>query len=130
MLRHICSSFAVVVVLAAASSAQTPAPTPAVDITGKWTASFETQIGIQNYTYEFQVKDKLLTGKASSDNGSCEIKDGKVDGPTVSFTEILTFMEMQIPITYTGQVASTDEIRFTRVVGEFATEELVAKRVK
>ena len=95
MLRQILSSIALMFVLAGVSGAQTPAP--AVDVTGKWTASFETQIGVQNYTYEFQVKEKVLTGKASSDNGSSEIKDGKVEGS---------------------------------VVGEFATEELVAKRVK
>ena len=44
--------------------------------------------------------------------------------------EILTFMDMKIPIVYTVKIASADEIKFTRVVGEFATEELVAKRVK
>jgi hypothetical protein len=37
---------------------------------------------------------------------------------------------MEVRITYTGQVASADEIKFTRQVAEFATEELVAKRVK
>jgi hypothetical protein len=31
---------------------------------------------------------------------------------------------------YTGKIVSPDEIKFTRNVAEFATEELVAKRVK
>ena len=31
-------------------------PMAAADITGKWTASFDTQIGKQNYTYDFVVK--------------------------------------------------------------------------
>jgi len=34
-----------------------------------------------------------------------------------------------VAITYTGTVAG-DEIKFTRKVGDFATEELVAKRKK
>jgi hypothetical protein len=35
---------------------------------------------------------------------------------------------MDIRIDYTGGVASADEIRFTRKVADFATEELVARR--
>ena len=34
----------------------TMAPIAAADITGKWTSSFDTQIGKQEYTYDFVVK--------------------------------------------------------------------------
>ncbi len=101
-----------------------------VDITGKWTSSFDTQIGTQHYTYDFVVKDGALTGKATSDNGSSEIANGKVEGDKVTFTENLSFQGTDIVVTYSGQITSPDEIKFTRNVGEFATEELVAKRVK
>ena len=37
---------------------------------------------------------------------------------------------MMIEVTYSGTVTSADEIKFSRDVGGFATEELVAKRVK
>ena len=37
--------------------------TPKADITGQWTASFDTQIGVQTYTYEFVLKGNALTGK-------------------------------------------------------------------
>jgi hypothetical protein len=100
------------------------------DITGRWTASFDTQIGVQNYTYDFVVKDTTLTGKAKSDLGESEILEGKVEGDKVSFVEMLTFQEMPLRIQYTGTIVSADEIKFTRQVAEFATEELVAKRVK
>ena len=33
----------------------------AADITGKWTATFDTQIGQQHYTYTFDVKGSQLT---------------------------------------------------------------------
>ena len=102
----------------------------AEDITGTWKASFDTQIGQQNYTYTFEVKGTALTGKAKSDNGETEIKDGKVEGDTVTFVENLSFQGMDIRIEYTGKIVSADEIRFTRKVADFATEELVAKRVK
>jgi hypothetical protein len=105
-------------------------PMAAADITGKWTASFDTQIGKQNYTYDFVVKDSKLTGKMKSDMGESDVLEGKVEGDKVSFAELLVFQGMEIRITYTGTVVSADEIKFTRNVADFATEELVAKRVK
>jgi uncharacterized protein with FMN-binding domain len=102
----------------------------AADITGKWTASFETPIGQQNYTYEFTVKDGVLTGKAKSDNGESVLREGKVDGNKVTFVETLKFQDMEVEIRYTGTIVSADEIKFSRQVGDFATEELVAKRAK
>jgi hypothetical protein len=106
------------------------APMAAADITGKWTSSFDTQIGKQEYTYDFVVKDSTLTGKMKSNLGESDVLDGKVDGDKVTFGEILKFEGMEIKITYTGTIVSADEIKFTRNVADFATEELVAKRVK
>lgn len=100
----------------------------AADISGTWTASFDTQIGKQEYTYEFAVKGAELTGKAKSANGESVLQDGKVDQDTVSFVENLNFQGMAIKVTYTGKIVSANEIQFTRQVGEFATEQLVAKR--
>jgi hypothetical protein len=105
-------------------------PMAAADIAGKWTASFDTQIGKQNYTYDFVVNGTTLTGKIKSDNGESDVLEGKVEGDKVSFAELLKFQGMDIRITYTGTVVSADEIKFTRNVADFATEELVAKRVK
>ena len=104
-------------------------PAVAADIAGKWTASFDTQIGVQNYTYTFKVDGEKLTGTAKNDMGSSEIANGTVKGDDISFVENLDFNGNKIEITYTGKIAG-DEIKFTRKVGEFATEELVAKRVK
>ena len=115
--------------IAPAAAAQAPAPAKA-DITGKWAASFDSQVGTQNYTYEFVVKNGVLTGKITSSIGAAAMQPGKVEGDKVTFTETLTFMEMEVSISYTGQIVSADEIRFSRNVGDFATEELVAKRVK
>jgi hypothetical protein len=103
----------------------------AADITGTWKASFDTQIGQQNYTYQFIVKGTTLSGKIQSEmGGTTEVQDGKVEGDKVSFVEVFKFEGNEIQITYTGQITSDDEIKFTRKVADFATEELVAKRVK
>jgi hypothetical protein len=100
------------------------------DITGKWNASFETQIGTQTYTYDFTVKEGVLTGNAKSNLGEAVLSEGKVTGDAVTFVEMLKFDGNDIRIDYKGKIVSADEIRFTRQVGEIATEELVAKRAK
>ncbi len=101
----------------------------AADISGKWTASFETQIGVQNYTYEFKVDGEKLTGTAKSQFGEGPIVEGSVKGDDVTFVENLDFNGQQVRITYKGKIAG-DEIKFNRQVGEFASEDLVAKRAK
>ncbi len=58
-----------------------------------------------------------------------EIKEGKVAGHDISFVEMIDIMGMEVPVKYTGKIAG-DEIRFTRKVGDFATEEVVARRAK
>ena len=87
-------------------------------------------VGEQKYTYTFQVKGSELTGTAASDLGTTVIKNGKVDGDTVTFVEPLDFMGMLLEISYTGTIVSEDQIDFTRQVADVATEKLVAKRVK
>jgi len=121
-----CKSFVLVLCLIACA---VPA-LHAADISGQWAASFDTQIGQQNYTYTFAVKDGMVTGKAKSANGESDIQEGKIDGDKLTFVENLTFQGMEIRIQYTGKIVSNDEIKFTRQVADFATEELVAKRVK
>lgn len=101
----------------------------AADFNGKWSAEFDTQIGVQKYTYEFHVDGATVTGKAVNEHGEAAISEGKIDGDTITFVEMLNFNGMDIKIVYTGKI-NGDEIKFTRKVGDFATEELTAKRVK
>jgi hypothetical protein len=101
----------------------------AADITGQWTATFNTQVGEQHYTYTFKVDGEKLTGTAKSDNGTTEIENGTVKGDDVSFVENLDYQGQKLAITYAGKI-SGDEIKFTRDVAGAAKEDLVAKRVK
>jgi hypothetical protein len=102
----------------------------AADFSGKWTSEFDTQVGHQKYNYEFHVDGAKLTGKAINEQfGSTDIQDGKIDGDNITFTEVLNFNGNDLKITYTGKIDG-DQIKFTRKVGDFATEEIVAKRVK
>jgi hypothetical protein len=120
------SRFAVVAlfILAAVSAAAF-----AAGVAGKWTAAIDTQIGVQNYTYDFKVDGEKLTGTAKSQFSESPITEGSVKGETVAFVENLTYQDMPIRVVYSGTIAG-DEIRFNRKVGEFASEDFVAKRVK
>ncbi|MEO8596861.1 MAG: hypothetical protein ABI759_26310 [Candidatus Solibacter sp.] len=98
-------------------------------VAGKWTAAIDTQIGVQNYTYDFKVDGEKLTGTAKSDMSGSPITEGAVKGNTITFSEMLTFQDMTIKVTYTGTI-SGDEIKFNRKVGDLASEDFVAKRAK
>lgn len=108
-------------------------PAYAGDVTGKWTAEFDTQVGPQKYTFDLKADGAKLTGKASFERmgqkGEAELKDGKVTGDDVSFVEMVDIQGNSVALTYAGKLVG-DEIKFTRTVGDFAKEEFVAKRVK
>jgi hypothetical protein len=103
--------------------------TLAADITGTWTAAFDTQIGVQNYTYTFKVEGNKLTGHVKSQYSDSDIQEGTINGDDIAFVENLNFDGMPLRIVYKGKV-SGDEIKLTRDVAGIATEEAVAKRAK
>ena len=105
------------------------APAFAADVAGKWTAAIDTQIGVQNYTYDFKVDAGKLTGKAKSQFGETEITEGTVKGDEIAFVENLDFQGQALRIEYKGKI-SGDEIKFQRKVADVATEDFVAKRAK
>jgi hypothetical protein len=123
--RHLMLAFALVLTAAVTVFA--------ADVTGTWTAEFDTQVGIQKYVFTFKVDGEKLTGEAAAERmgekATVPLTNGTVKGDQIAFTEALDFQGQQVPITYTGTIAG-DEIKFTRKVGDFATEELVAKRKK
>jgi opacity protein-like surface antigen len=103
----------------------------AADVTGTWTASFDTQVGVQKYTYTFKVDGNKLMGKAKSElaNTETEIAEGTVNGDDISFVENLNFQDMPLRIVYKGKIAG-DELKLTRTILDMFTEEAVAKRAK
>lgn len=101
----------------------------AADVDGTWTATFDTAIGEQHYTYTLKADGEKLTGTAKNDMGETKIEDGVIKGNDLSFTENINFQGQAITIKYKGTLDG-DQINFTREVGTFATEKLVAKRQK
>lgn len=109
----------------------TALPAAAADLLGKWTAEFDTAIGVQKYVYEFQKTGDALTGQATFErsigNGTVQLKNVKLDGDKITFDEPLSVDGNEITINYTGTLAG-DELKLTRVVGQFGTEQFTAKR--
>ena len=103
----------------------------AADVTGTWKSEFDSQIGLQKYTYTLKQDGTNLTGKANSEvndqKHEAELKEGKVDGEKISFVEMLNFQGNDIRITYSGTISS-NELKLTREVGTFAKEDIVANR--
>lgn len=105
----------------------------AAEVDGQWRAAFDTQIGRQNYLFNFQMNDMKVTGKATAEvdgqKREVEFKEVKLTGDTLTFMESFQFQDNSVRIDYTGKIAE-NEIAFTRKVGDFATEEFVAQRVE
>jgi hypothetical protein len=100
-------------------------------IIGKWVGTINTQIGDQAYEYTIEDRDGQLAGTAvmqlNGETHRSELADVKLDGKSISFTEKLSFQGNELLITYTGEVDG-QEMALTRKVGDFATENFVAKR--
>jgi hypothetical protein len=102
----------------------------AADVSGTWTASFETQVGTQSYTFELHAQGNALTGKTKGNlTGENAISDGKVDGNKISFVEKAMYQGMPLVFNYTGELKG-DQIHFKRELMGFSAEEFDAKRAK
>lgn len=101
----------------------------AADIDGKWSATYETQMGSITTTWDLKADGAKLTGKATSSLGTRDLSEGKIEGKAVSWVEVVDAGGTSIRIVCKGTL-SGDEIKLTRVVGEVGTNEVVAKRVK
>jgi hypothetical protein len=106
-------------------------PAAAGELAGRWTAEFDSPIGIQKYVYEFKKAGAVVTGEATHEhsmgNGTVALKNVKVDGDKVTFDEPLSIEGNEITIVYTGTLAG-DELKLERKVGDYGTEQLTAKR--
>jgi len=103
----------------------------AADLAGRWTAEFDSPIGQQKYIYVFKKDGAELTGEATYDHsmgkGTVALKNIKVEGDKVTFEEPLSVNGANITILYSGTLSDT-ELKLSRVVGDFGTEQLTAKR--
>jgi hypothetical protein len=97
-------------------------------LAGTWTASFDTQVGKQEYTYTFKVDGATVTATAKGNLiADSVLSDVKLDGNKITFVEKGTYMGMPLEFKYTGELAG-NELKLKRELMGFPAEELVAKR--
>jgi enterochelin esterase-like enzyme len=103
-----------------------------VDVSGVWKADFDTQVGLQKYTFTLKQDGAAVSGKASVDTNGAKreatFKEGKIDGDKLTFVEVLSIQGNDVRVIFTGK-ASANEVKFTRQVGDFGSSEATAKRV-
>ena len=100
-------------------------------VVGKWIGTVNTQIGDQAYVLTIEINDGQVGGSAemtlNGEKHNSKLSNVKFVDGKVSFDEVLNFQGNDLPISYSGTV-SDDDMKLTRKVGEFATEEFTAKR--
>ncbi len=118
--------------LAACALALTQTARADESVTGTWKAQFDSQIGVQKYTYVFKVDGTNVTGTATGERdmgtNTVAITEGKISNDEITFVEPLKFGDNDMRVEYTGKV-NGDQIKFHRKVGDVAEEDLVAHRV-
>jgi hypothetical protein len=81
----------------------------AADITGNWKATAEGPNGAMERTFTFKQDGTKLTGETvSSMIGKSTIKDGKVEGDTVSFSIDADLGGNAMTIKYTGKITGNE----------------------
>lgn len=76
------------------------------DVTGKWTAEFETPRGVSELEFNLKVEGDKVTGTVSSRRGESDIQDGKITGDEISFKQVMNFGR-EITILYTARFPAT-----------------------
>ena len=86
--------------------------TLAADLTGTWKAEFDTQRGLQKYTFTLKQDGTKVTGKSIAElndqKREAELNEGKVEGDTVTFIEPLKIQDNELRITYTGKISDNE----------------------
>ena len=105
----------------------------AVDVTGKWTAQFESPNGAMTLSYDFKQDGAKLTGSVQGPQGDpILIQDGKIDGDKLSFSVTFAGPNGEFKIANEG-VIKGDEISLSAKIPDApdgAMPPLVLKRVK
>src|SRR3954462_13140879 len=88
----------------------------AADVTGTWKAEFNTQRGLQKYTFTLKQDGTSVTGQANverdGEKREAELKEGKVEGDRVTFVELLKIQDNDVRVVYAGKILG-NEIEFT-----------------
>ena len=100
------------------------------DATGKWKGSIDAGGETHDLTFDLKASGDTLTGTLSGVMAQAsEIKDGKIQGDTVSFWAAAEYQGQPIKLVFKGQVLES-EIHFTMGLDDGSwSADLVVKKV-
>ena len=96
----------------------------AAKIDGKWTATVDTDNGPFTFYAEYTVDGEKLTGILSSDMGSVDIANGKINGDEFEYTFYIDAYEMK----HKGKLV--DDKLIIKSSGDYGESEITMTRVK
>jgi hypothetical protein len=98
------------------------------DATGKWKGSIDAGGETHDLTFDLKARGDTLTGALIVEGQPSEIKDGKIQGDTVSFWATSQYQGQAIKLVFKGQMLE-GEIHFTMGLddGSWSTD-FVAKK--
>jgi hypothetical protein len=99
------------------------------DATGKWKASLDAGGETHDLTFDLKASGDTLTGTVGGLTAQpSEVKDGKVQGDTVSFWAMGEYQGQPLKLVFKGQVLE-NEIHFTMGLDDGSwSSDLVAKK--
>jgi hypothetical protein len=101
----------------------------AADAAGTWKGSFDFNGATVSLTFNLKTSGATVTGTIDGlPTEASEIKEGKVDGDSITFWSMTEYQGSQIKLVYHGKIAG-DQISFTMGTedGGWSTD-VVAKR--
>jgi hypothetical protein len=98
------------------------------DATGKWKGSIDVGGETHELNFDLKASGDTVTGAFIAEGQSSEIKDGKIQGDTVSFWAMSQYQGQALKLVFKGQVLES-EIHFTMGLddGSWSTD-FVAKK--
>ena len=90
-----------------------------MSVDGSWKISVNSPMGKQESTLELKAEGAVLTGKQSAQGNTSDIKDGKVDGDNVSWSNSIT-TPFPMTLEFSGAV-SGDAIKGNVKAGSFGS---------
>ena len=98
------------------------------DATGKWKGSLDVGGETHELNFDLKASGDTLTGAFIVEGQTSELKDGKIQGDTVSFWAMSQYQGQALKLVFKGQVLES-EIHFTMGLddGSWSTD-LVARK--
>ena len=102
----------------------------AADVNGTWKGKVETPNGTSERTFVFKADGNKLTGETTSDMlGKSEIKEGKIEGDTLSFTIHASYQGNDLELHYKGKLSGNEIKLSVEVAGGGQTAEYTIKKI-